>query len=247
MRPVIDITVQDRGSPLQTAISEDESVEIEIQSAAAHQGIVPPLTRLHAPVASIETIESSFTADPAISSYQCLTDGSDTTEATSIPDAHATEQRLYYIEWVDDRSVLGQLVERTGIVTSATLDAGGWQVTLTFPTREELSTAYEIWKTNHWRIYVDRIVDDAEKLTGTTGLTDEQHRAIERAVEMGYYEIPRQITLKELAVELDISHQALSELLRRANRNLIIETIHDPDEPEESEERGLEAAETRIH
>jgi predicted DNA binding protein len=245
MRTEIDVTVQDWESPLQTAVSEYESVEIEIQSTVAYTGIVPPLVRLQAPASSTRAIESAFTADPAISSYQRLTDDSDDAEATSTPDGHGSEQRLYYVDWIDNRSVLGQLVERNGTVTSATLDEGGWHVTLTFPTHEDLSTAYEAWETNDWKIYVDRIVADIEVFTETTGLTDEQYQAMERAVEMGYYDIPRRITLEELAAELDISHQALSERLRRANRNLIVDTVHDPDEPEESEERGLEAADTR--
>jgi predicted DNA binding protein len=246
MSTTIDVTVRDRGSPLQTAMSDCEDVEIEIQPSAAHEGNVPPFSRLQAPATSIGAIESAFTDDPAIDSYQYLTDDSDDTETMSISDEHATEQRLYYIEWVDDRSVLGQLVEQSGIVTSATLDADGWHVTLTFPAREDLSTAYEAWETNNWKLYVDRIVDDVGEFTETTGLTDDQRRAMERAVELGYYEIPRQITLEELAADLEISHQALSERLRRANRNLIVETVHDPAESEKSEERGVEAAETRI-
>jgi predicted DNA binding protein len=249
MRTELDVTVQNMESPLQTAMSDCEDVELEIQPSAAHEGTVPPLTRLQAPASSIEAeaIESAFTADPAIDSYQYLTDDSDDTEAMSISDEHATEQRLYYIEWVDDRSVLGQLVEQSGIVTSATLDAGGWHVTLTFPARGDLSTAYEVWETNNWKIYVDRIGADAGEFTETVGLTDEQHQAMERAVELGYYEIPRRITLEELAADLEISHQALSERLRRANRNLIVETVHNPEESTESEERGVEAVDTRGH
>jgi predicted DNA binding protein len=248
MRTEIDVIVQDRESPLQTAMSEYESVEIEIQSSAVYTGSVPPLTQLHAPASSIEAeaIESAFTADPAISSYQCLTDDSGNPETTSTPDRNATEQRLYYVKWVDDRSVLGQLINQNGIVTEATLDADGWYVTLTFPTREDLSRAYEAWETNDWRIDVDRIAADAEAFTETIGLTDEQHQAMERAVELGYYDIPRRITLEELAAELDISHQALSERLRRANRHLIIDTVHDPDESTESGERSVEATETRV-
>jgi predicted DNA binding protein len=246
MRTEIDVIVQDWESPLQTAMGKHESAEIEIQPSAVYMGSVPPLVRLHAPASSTRAIESAFTADPAISSYQRLTDDSDDAEATSTPDEHATEQRLYYVDWVDDRSVLGQLIEQTGTVTSATLDEGGWHVTLIFPTREDLSRAYEAWETNDWKIYVDRIGADIEVLTETAGLTDEQYQAMERAVELGYYEIPRRITLEELAAELDISHQALSERLRRANRNLIVDAVHDPDEPEESEERGVEAADTRV-
>lgn len=37
---------------------------------------------------------------------------------------------------------------------------------------------------------------------------------------MGYYDVPRTVTLTELADSLDVSHQGLSERLRRAHANL---------------------------
>ncbi|MFC7008889.1 helix-turn-helix domain-containing protein [Halalkalicoccus salilacus] len=45
------------------------------------------------------------------------------------------------------------------------------------------------------------------------------------AKRLGYYDVPRTVTLTELANKLDISHQALSERLRRAHANLIDRTI----------------------
>ncbi|MFB9808291.1 helix-turn-helix domain-containing protein [Haladaptatus pallidirubidus] len=41
------------------------------------------------------------------------------------------------------------------------------------------------------------------------------------ALESGYYDIPRGISGEELSDDLGISHQALSERLRRAYKNLI--------------------------
>nr|WP_222863711.1 helix-turn-helix domain-containing protein [Natronococcus pandeyae] len=40
------------------------------------------------------------------------------------------------------------------------------------------------------------------------------------AVRHGYFEIPRRISLEELAAELGVTHQALSERLRRASDTL---------------------------
>lgn len=39
--------------------------------------------------------------------------------------------------------------------------------------------------------------------------------------KQGYYEVPRSVSMTELANILDISYQALSERLRRAHANLI--------------------------
>lgn len=52
-------------------------------------------------------------------------------------------------------------------------------------------------------------------------MTDEQHEALVAGVEGGYFEIPRWVSLAELAKEFRISHQALSERFRRAYRTLV--------------------------
>ncbi|HEV8360728.1 MAG TPA: helix-turn-helix domain-containing protein [Candidatus Thermoplasmatota archaeon] len=52
-------------------------------------------------------------------------------------------------------------------------------------------------------------------------LTPRQQVALARAVEAGYYEIPRRITLRQLAARQSTSPAALSELLRRAEARVI--------------------------
>lgn len=54
------------------------------------------------------------------------------------------------------------------------------------------------------------------------GLTDPQFEALTLAVEMGYYDIPRGYTTKELAEKLGISDQAVTERLRWAKHTLIV-------------------------
>jgi len=47
-------------------------------------------------------------------------------------------------------------------------------------------------------------------------LTDKQREVLDTAREMGYFEVPRDATAAEIAEELDISPQAVSERMRRA-------------------------------
>ena len=56
-------------------------------------------------------------------------------------------------------------------------------------------------------------------------LTEQQYDTLTRAVEQGYYDVPREMNAKELADELDISHQALSERFRRGTKNLVNSTL----------------------
>ncbi len=52
-------------------------------------------------------------------------------------------------------------------------------------------------------------------------LTEGQYEAIRAAHRAGYYDVPRSTKLKELAAELGVSHQSLSQRLRRAHESLV--------------------------
>ncbi len=52
-------------------------------------------------------------------------------------------------------------------------------------------------------------------------LTNKQHEVLKIAYKMGFYSIPRRISLTRLAMKLKISPSALSELLRRSHARLV--------------------------
>ena len=57
--------------------------------------------------------------------------------------------------------------------------------------------------------------------TVTGGLTDRQFEALETASELGYYAVPREASLSDVAAELDIAPSTASELLRRAESRVL--------------------------
>ena len=57
------------------------------------------------------------------------------------------------------------------------------------------------------------------------GLTERQYEALSLALSRGYYEQPRQTTAQELADELGISQPSVSDLLNRAESQLISATL----------------------
>ena len=72
---------------------------------------------------------------------------------------------------------------------------------------------------------VDVTVDEVgtyDRQSGTVaaGLTDRQLAAVGTAFELGYYEVPREVTLDEVAAELDCTRSTASVLLRRAERTV---------------------------
>lgn len=57
------------------------------------------------------------------------------------------------------------------------------------------------------------------------GLTDRQYTALSLAFSRGYYDSPRRLSTQELADELGIAAASASDLLRRAEHQLISETL----------------------
>jgi predicted DNA binding protein len=58
-------------------------------------------------------------------------------------------------------------------------------------------------------------------IEGTQDLSDVEQRTLERAVDDGYFETPRDATLGELAEEFDVSKPAVSKNLRRGQQRLL--------------------------
>lgn len=52
-------------------------------------------------------------------------------------------------------------------------------------------------------------------------LTDRQREVVQTAFEMGYYEVPRNVSNEDIAAELELDSSTVAEHLQRAERNLL--------------------------
>jgi len=52
-------------------------------------------------------------------------------------------------------------------------------------------------------------------------LTDRQREIVETAHAMGYYEVPRRVSIDDIAAEFDVDPSTVAEHLQRAERNLL--------------------------
>lgn len=101
----------------------------------------------------------------------------------------------------------------------------GWIQRARFADRAAFDELRTFWQRNGVGFALRRLTrDDADDRFGTAStadLTDAQRRAIGTAHELGYFEIPRTATLKDVAAELGITASSLSERLRRAQTKLV--------------------------
>lgn len=69
---------------------------------------------------------------------------------------------------------------------------------------------------------------DLEKLASYEGkrhpldeLTDRQEEVLQTAYDMGFYEVPREVSTEEIAAELELDPSTVAEHLQRAERNML--------------------------
>lgn len=57
--------------------------------------------------------------------------------------------------------------------------------------------------------------------TTLDALTERQREIVQTAYDMGFYEVPREVSTEEVAAELDLDSSTVAEHLQRAERNLL--------------------------
>lgn len=181
-----------------------------------------------------DRIDDALRADSTVGSHEQVGDCGD--------------ERLYRIRWAPDAAEFAhELTDADATVWSATGYDGWWSAAVVFPERAALSRIVDEWNTENGGITVDSVRQvSSERLNsfgrthGLRGLSEPQREVLVAAYEAGYFDIPRQVTMSDLAETLDVSQQALSERLRRAHSQLVQREVVGPaaDRSERSRTNG---------
>lgn len=100
-----------------------------------------------------------------------------------------------------------------------------WLLKLRVPSRETLGDLRTHCAENGIDFRLVRLFSLTEPKMGQLNVSEKQRAVLLTALEMGYFEIPRDSTLGEVAEALDISPNSASERLRRAQTNLLTNTL----------------------
>lgn len=157
-------------------------------------------------------VEQALEDDPTVDNVDLL---------TSLGD-----EQLYRMDWIGKVQLVLQILTNS---KATIMDAHGsneqWYLRVLYPSRDALSQTTEFGEEHGLTFTIETIREMDGDPEGRYGLTSAQHEALAQAVKSGYYQVPRENNLEEIAADLDISHQALSERMRRATQALIEDTI----------------------
>lgn len=169
--------------------------------------------------AGLDDLEASLAADPSVIDAEILEDVGD--------------ERLYRMEWFDRVDVLlDMLTNEEATILDAHASNGAWNLRMLFPSRDHFNRTYGFCEDHGLSVDVGAIRDAEGEPTGRFGLTGSQYEALATATRMGYYRVPRESTLEEVAGELGVTHQSLSERLRRGHETLIQDVLMVESPPE---------------
>lgn len=111
------------------------------------------------------------------------------------------------------------VVEADAAVRSIRTVGGQWHFSLQFRSNDSVSAFRDRCLGNGVPLRITELRE--APATGTTLLTERQREIVDLALDRGYYDVPRQTTLEELADELDAGLAAVSEGLRRAEERIV--------------------------
>jgi len=159
-----------------------------------------------------ETIREALEADPSVREVALL--------------ATAGDGWLYGVGWSEERpGVLGVVLEAGATVTASAGSSGRWNFQAVFPDRDALSEADTRAEDAGVPFEVNAVYDLDGVEHDRYGLTQKEREALVTGFEHGYYDVPHRISTADLGDILGVSHQAVSQRLRRGHGSLVAHTL----------------------
>lgn len=164
-----------------------------------------------------DAFSDGLAADPTVAAHERL-------------DVFA-EETLYRAKWSPTlETIPATALENDATVLEAAGRNGEWELRLRFRTEKGASDFSEACSKQGLSYQVDRVYHPKEpNAGGDFGITPKQREAVRAALDAGYYEVPPETTMNEVAADLGISQQSLSRRLRRAHGNLVTNALTIPE------------------
>jgi predicted DNA binding protein len=197
---------------LAETLSKMSAVGIECEQIVdAADGVVMPLVWLQR--VSDASVDDVLAEDPTTGDVDCI--------------AEFDDRRLYRMKWVKQADFVVQMLtnHEATILDAATTGRDAWRFRVLYPDRAHLARTIEFCEDSGLSLDVRVIREMEGEPAGLFGLTKSQYEALALAAERGYFDIPRGVSLEDLATEQGISHQALSERIRRGTKALVEDTV----------------------
>jgi hypothetical protein len=200
MSLIAEFTFRHAGLPLMSTLDE-AGVRLDVEQAVASDPDRPVLF-VWASDGDLDIFEAAVTDDDTVADCKLIED--------------AGHRRLYRMPLypLDDRLQASRL--------DVSSSADGVEARLRFPDRRSLSEYQPMVERKGVDVTLRRVYGESDTVFGGEyGLSVKQREALKAAVGAGYFEVPRAASLSDIAEDLGVSTQAVSERLRRGVTTLV--------------------------
>lgn len=193
------------------AIGDDSGLTIELERVVPTDETMIPF--FWAWGEDIESFDTRLRAEPGVN--------------TDSPLARTERGALYQIEWTGEMSeVMRGLLDLEFTLLSGKADAERWRFEIRFDDGDTAS-AFHTYLVEHDVPHELTRIQGLTDLSSTAGmgLTEKQRDALIAAYDGGYFSVPREMTMNDLADRLDIASSSASDRLRRGVERLVEGTM----------------------
>lgn len=211
MAIVAEFSIPTESFALAETLPEFPDVAVEVDRIAAH---TPDATMpcLWATGGVTSEFSEAVADDPTVETIRSTADFDD--------------ERLYHINWSEEiNQFVGAMVDHQGVVLEASGQADRWRLRIRFMTRQQLDAFQAYFTEQDHSFRLERLFNPNHPRHTRGEVTPQQHEALTTATEAGYFKVPREASIQEVADELGVSDQAISERLRRGTENLVRDVL----------------------
>ena len=205
------ITVPADEFPLGTVFAQLPDVTVELERLIPAREVVIPYFWVRG--IEVADIEAAFTEHPGVQGIQLV---------DSVEDEY-----LLRIEWsLEYDDVLSVLTESDIPLIKATGTNQQWTFDIRGDSRSDIANFHARCREVGIPVTLTKLHALTPVETGTEqALTDKQQEALVLALERGYFESPREVTMEEIGAELGISQQAVASRLRHGIKHILEGTL----------------------
>ncbi|WP_266082865.1 helix-turn-helix domain-containing protein [Haladaptatus caseinilyticus] len=219
MAVIIELSLPPENFPLGTMLTTDSDLHIEFERIVPVGADVVPI--FWAWDGDLDAFEQRVRDDINVQQFVAIDEVGD--------------RRLYLLNWdIPSGAFLEGLTTAEGIIRNAHgYGTDNWEFELLFPSHDHLTRFHNISRENDIGYTLGKMqsLSEAGASELENILTDKQRKALVLAFQRGYFETPWQVTLSELATELDITQQSLSDRIRHGIEAIVKQTLFGASEP----------------
>lgn len=183
------------------ALREVPAIEVKAEQLAAHSRhwVMPCLWVAGS---DFEAFDAALEDDPTVSEV--------------VAEAEYDDEKFYQVDWTEEiKQHLDVALDAQASLLHAETTNDDWRLTIRFASRDQFDVFRDHLTDNGISFSIENLTRTQTPYQFMGGLTAPQREALVAAVEEGYFAIPREATMDDVAETLGISTQSASERLRR--------------------------------